>query len=342
MNTKKNVIIAAVVVVIVLAGAVFAMSHNNVSNQELENKVGATIFPLYDIARQIAGDEFEVVLLLPAGASPHTFDPQPSLLRDLQGARAVFAIGHGLDDWSNIVAESIDAPVITMDHGVELRATEEEHEGHEDEDEHGHEDEHEHEDEEAHEHEEEADHGHEEEHKDDHGHAHGPIDPHYWLSIHNAERVAMNIAEELAELDSENASLYMERAEAYAEELEVLEAELQRQAATLTNRNIISLHDAWYYFADEFGLNLVGTFEPSAAEEPTPQYLANLAEEIEEHNVSVLFMEPQLSTDSIKAFAGDHNLGVAVIDPLGGVEGRNSYIDLMRYNVEQVVSALAN
>jgi len=51
-------------------------------------------------------------------------------------------------------------------------------------------------------------------------------------------------------------------------------------------------------------------------------------------------MEPQLSQSSITAFANDHNLSIAIIDPLGGVEGRNSYIELMRYNVEEVMRAL--
>jgi len=55
-----------------------------------------------------------------------------------------------------------------------------------------------------------------------------------------------------------------------------LEQELTQKTQTLANRNIISLHDAWYYFAEGFGLNLVGTFEPSAGKEPTPQYIVNL------------------------------------------------------------------
>lgn len=295
---KKSVILV-IVALVILVGVVSVVSNKNVPNQELENKVGATIFPIYDIARQIAGNEFEVVLLLPPGASPHTFDPQPSLLKDLQGARAIFAIGYGLDDWSGTVVQSIDAPIVVVDHNIELRVTEEEHED-----------------------------------------EHGPVDPHYWLSIHNAEQIAVNIASELSNLDSENANLYMERAEEYVRELEALEAELQGQTASLSNLNILSLHDAWYYFAGEFGLNLVGTFEPSAGKEPTPQYLANLEEEVGEHNVSTLFMEPQLSAASIQAFANDHNLRIAVIDPLGGVEGRNSYIELMRYNIRQVVNAL--
>ena len=365
----KKSITLIIVALIIVVGIIFAMSNRNTPGQEKENKVGATIFPLYDITQQIAGDEFDVVPMLPPGASPHTFDPQPSLVKDLQGSRAIFAIGNGLDEWASTLAESVDASIVVVDTDVDLRETEghedhhEEGESHDDHDDHDEERGHDHEEDEMHDdHEEESDHGHDHEdanghedehdhesehedaHSDDdhHGHHHGPIDPHYWLSVHNAEQIAMNIANELAELDDENASLYTERAEQYAEKLEALEVELQDKVAGLSSRNIIALHDAWYYFADEFGLNLVGTFEPSAGKEPTPQYLANLEEEVRAHEVSTLFMEPQLSTDSIQAFANDHNLNVAVIDPLGGVEGRENYIELMRYNVEQVVRALGN
>ncbi len=175
----------------------------------------------------------------------------------------------------------------------------------------------------------------------DHEHLHGPTDPHYWLSLHNAEQIAINIAEELAELDPKKSDTYFDRAEQYAEELEIVERELLQRTENLVNRNVISLHDAWQYFANDFNLNLVGTFEPSAGTEPTPRYLQELQEAIEDNNVTTLFVEPQLSTDAITVFAEDNNLGIAVIDPLGGVDGRSSYIELMRYNVNQVVKALS-
>lgn len=320
----KKSILLIIGFLVVVASVMWVVNKDRLSSsQELENKVGATIFPIYDIAKQIAGDEFEVVLLLPSGASPHTFDPQPSLLKNLQGSKAIFAIGHGLDDWTNTLAQSLDVPVVPVDKNVELRSTPDEHEEHEEVDNHEHE---EHEEVDSHEHEE--------------SHEHGPLDPHYWLSIHNAEQITLNISEKLSALDKQNSDLYSERAQNYINELKALDTELQNRVATVSGTNIISLHDAWYYFADEFGLNLVGTFEPSAGKEPTPKYLADLQEEVQEHAVSVLFMEPQLSSNSIKAFASDYGLSIAIIDPLGGVEGRQSYIELMRYNVEQVVTAL--
>lgn len=316
---KKQLTLIIFIVVAVVA-VVLATGDSGVEPGS-QNKVGATIFPVYDIASEIAGDEFEVVLMLPAGASPHTFDPQPSTIKDLEGSRAVFAIGHGLDNWATSIADSIGAPVITLDSGIDLRENEDHH------------DEHDHEGDSEHEYEDEHDEGHE-------GHNHGPIDPHYWLSIHNAQQIAMNIAEELSALDTINSALYIQRAESYVLELEALKVELRESVSGLSNKNILSLHDAWFYFAEDFGLNLVGTFESSAGTDPTPQDIQKLQEEIKERGISVIFSEPQLSSASIESFANDNNLGLATLDPLGGVEGRFSYIELMRYNIDQVINTL--
>jgi zinc transport system substrate-binding protein len=339
--SMKKVYVAIAVIIAVLAGAIMVASISDDRNNESDKlKVAATIYPLYDITKEIAGDEFEVVLMLPPGASPHTFDPQPSLVKDLEGSQAVFAIGNGLDSWSDSLTDSIGAELVTVDTGIELIESEDDDEHSEDNDEHSDEDEHD-EDEDDHSGEEEDEHSDDDEELDDEDeHGHGPVDPHYWLSIHGAEQIAMNIAAELSDLDSENTKLYTDRAEAYVEELEALESELEAKFAGIVDRNIISLHDAWNYFAADFDLTIVGTFEPTAGEEPTPKYLANLQDEVEENKVSTLFVEPQLSTSSIDTFAKDNNLNIAVIDPLGGVDGRDSYIALMRYNVDQVVSAL--
>jgi ABC-type Zn uptake system ZnuABC Zn-binding protein ZnuA len=85
-------------------------------------KVGATIFPLYDIARQVAGPVADVVLILPPGASPHTFEPTPAAVRSLSGARTLFVIGHGLDDWAGRLARGAGVRrLVRVDPGIALR-----------------------------------------------------------------------------------------------------------------------------------------------------------------------------------------------------------------------------
>ncbi len=285
-----------------------SVHNNSLSASHGTFKVATTIFPLYDIVKNVAGDDLDVVLLLPSGASPHTFEPLPSTLKELSGSALLFAIGHGLDDWSQNMAKSANVPIVTVDKGIALRKSGEE--------EHG-------------------------EHENEHGeHNHGAIDPHYWLSLTNAAQIAHTIAEELAHLDSEHASFYMKRADLYGKNLLRMRDAFRERLQSLPNRNIIALHDAWGYFADEFGLNVVGTFESAAGTQPSPRDIEMLAKKVKEYNVSILFSEPQLSTDAITSFARDHNLTIAIFDPLGGIDGRMHYTDLMRYNINNVINAL--
>ena len=93
-------------------------------------KVAATIFPLYDLVRQVAGAAAEVVLLVPPGASPHTFTVKPGTVRALTGCAAVFTIGHGLDDWAARLAQEAGVKrTIVTDAGVPLRRGYHEHHG---------------------------------------------------------------------------------------------------------------------------------------------------------------------------------------------------------------------
>ncbi len=321
-------IITIIVVVIAIIGIAFLVMKNVNTYNEVEKitekqqikKVGATIFPIYDITRVIAGDEFEVVLLLPPGVSPHTFSPQPSVLKNIMGSQALFAIGSGLDDWSHNLVEALNIPVVTVDENIDLLPTiKKKHNKHKDE--HSH------------------DHQHANKKHNHHKHDHGPVDPHYWLSITNAKKITTNIANKLAKLDPDNKSIYFERAQNYKNELNQLKTELLEKIKPIKNRNILTSHGAWQYFANDFNLNIVGSFTPAAGTNPSPKDLKKLSRKVKKSDVAVIFIAPQFSGDAIKAFAQDHNLGIARLDPLGGIDERQSYIDLMRFNLEQVVKS---
>jgi len=85
-------------------------------------RVAATIFPLYDVVRDVGGPLVEPVLVLPPGASPHTFEPRPSNARALAHAAVLFTVGHGLDDWAARLAEASGVRrVVVVDAGIRLR-----------------------------------------------------------------------------------------------------------------------------------------------------------------------------------------------------------------------------
>jgi ABC-type Zn uptake system ZnuABC Zn-binding protein ZnuA len=85
-------------------------------------RAAATIFPLYDIVREVGGPAVEPVVVLPPGASPHTFEPRPASAKAIARAAILFRIGHGLDDWAVGMAEASGVTrVVAVDAGVRLR-----------------------------------------------------------------------------------------------------------------------------------------------------------------------------------------------------------------------------
>lgn len=322
MKNKAILLVVGVIVVVAGAFAMATMSENGpVGDRPV---VAATIFPIYDIVRTVAGDDVHVELLLPPGASPHTFDPTPALVRNIQQAEILFMIGYDLDEWAaDIVEDGGTIEVVTLDRGITLRETE----AHDDHDENEHADEDGHYDYEEDEHEEDA-------------HQHGPQDPHYWLNPHNAATIAETIAMELGEVLPEQAEVFESRAAAFAVEVEEKITEWEVAVVPVEGVAFMTLHDAFYYLGDFATLNLVATFEPFPGREPTPRYLTELTAEIEEHNVQALFSEPQLSLAPIRAFTDDTGLALGVLDPLGGADGRDSYIALIDFNIRSLVETL--
>jgi zinc transport system substrate-binding protein len=271
-------------------------------NNHTSLSVAATIFPLYDLVLQVAGSDMDVIIMVPPGVSPHSFDLSVSKVRELSKAEATFAIGHGLDSW--IANSRVDTPVIVVDEGIKLRKSSDGHEGGEDS-------------------------------------ALGFVDPHYWLNPENAKIIIDTIARNLSLIDPENKSSYEERAETYkTKELGGLVEKWKDQLCDLGGSKIITFHDSFAYFADYFCLNIVATFEPSPGVEPSPRDLAELHKIIKEHDIKAIFLEPQLPTDSVKQLAKDAGISIGTLDPLGGEGARDSYVNLLQYNAMTVASGL--
>lgn len=272
-------------------------------------KVAATIFPLYDLVRQVAGPAVEVVLLVPPGASPHTFTVKPGTARALTGCIAVFTIGHGLDDWATRLAQEAGVKrTIVTDAGIALRRGYSEH--------------------------------HRAGHAQSQTAAHDAIDPHYWLSIPNAILMVQFIAEIFAQLDPAAQADYQQRAVAYQEQLHSTDGEIRRLLADLPRRDIATFHMAFAYFAEAYGLKVVAVFESVAGKEPGPRYVEAFQRQVRAHKLRTVFIEPQLSEAALRGLSQDLGITLQKLAPEGGVQGVESYLALMQYNAAQIAAAL--
>ncbi len=328
--------------VAVLVAVVLLMSRGRGARpeQKEELKVAATIFPLQDIVRNVAGQEVQVVQLIPAGASPHSYSLNPGQLARARGAEVIFAIGHGLDNFAaERVSRSTGAVVKVVDEGIELRSFDGEHEHKDSHGEgiepHSFDGEHEHKDSHGEGIEPHSFDG-EHEHKDSHG---GGENPHYWLTVSNAVKIAKNVAGSLKQIDPDNSEVYDRNLAEYLEHLNLLEKELQEMAGNIEQKNFAAIHDAWSYLAAQYGLNLAVTYEPREGQQPSAAELKELGEVLEKHDINTFYTEPQKqSTAAVRFLSEEFGLKIRVLDPLGGVGDRDSYIDMMRFNIESLAA----
>ena len=168
----------------------------------------------------------------------------------------------------------------------------------------------------------------------------GNFEPHYWLDPKNAIEISRNITRDYIEIDPKNKITYEHNLQKFTNDINKLYIELQQQSSIIQNQGFATMHDAWGYFNDAFNLNLIASFEPTGAESPTPKYLNALRKKIKEKKVIALFSEPQLSLNSIAQFLEDQNLKTEILDPLGGIKGRMSYQELLKFNIDILVKTL--
>jgi ABC-type Zn uptake system ZnuABC Zn-binding protein ZnuA len=281
-------------------------------------KVAATIFPLYDLVRQVAGGETEVVLLVPLGASPHTVAFKPGMARQLAGSEALFAIGYGLDDWAVRLAAEAGVREVVQSHGGKRLPTEVQVEHHHS-----------------------GSVGHDEKRSHRSGDVSGvATDPHYWLSIPNAMQMVSVITESLARLDPGGQTGYMQRAGDTLQAMQQVDRDIRRQLAALPRREIALFHGAFAYFAAAYQLHIVATFEPTPGREPGPRHVREFLRRIRDRHLRTLFIEPQLDATPLRALARDIGVELTLLDPLGGSAGREHYLAMMRFNAAQIATAL--
>lgn len=278
MRRNAAIIIVLVTVAAVVAAAALAPRRKATTGAS----IAVTSFPLQDVVASVAGPDVRVITVMPPGANAHTFEPTPAAVRALSGASVIYAIGHGFDDWIDTLLADAHVQKVVVDRGIELRETAE-HEG-------------------------------EGEEEDEHG----PVDPHYWLVARNMAEVARTVASDLSTRFPDRRAEFAANLAATEARLMAADAEVARLLSEAPRKDIVTLHDAWYYFAEAYGLTIVGSFEPSAAREPSPRYLAELEKAVRGAGVSVVYKEPGMPTSGLEAFAADNGLRIVALDTVEG------------------------
>lgn len=278
--------------------------------------VVASIQPWASVIEQLGAERVSVSVLLPAGASPHAFEPTPSQVVSLAAADLVVLNG-GLDSWLErlLTATTADVPTVRLLNATEfdpLQAV-----------------------------------GHRPGHGDDVGSQDPDLDaidvvanPHIWLDPTIVAAAIPQLVAALTDVDSVGAELYDRNAAILLGDLERVDREIEALFSGLKGAAFVPFHDAWGYFARRYGLVVAATLEPFAGREPSARYVLETVRVIQDSGVGVIFDERQLSNRTAQVIAETAGVGIVTLDPLGGGRGPERYQDLLLLNAATIAGAL--
>ena len=295
-------------------------------------KVVASFSIIADLARNVGGDAVDIKMLVPVDGDAHTYEPRPADTASLAEADVVLVNGLGLEGFMSRLIETSGTkpPVVEVSKGVKpLKAEEDEdHEGG------------------AHEGGEHAAADGQNKTEGHDGHHHGAFDPHAWQSIANGEIYVKNIADAFCTADKAHCATYTANSEAYLKKLKALNKEVHADIAAIpkAKRTIITTHDAFGYFAHEYGLKFLAPEGVSTEAEASAADVARLVDQVKEDKASAVFVENISNPRLIEQIAKETGLnvgGTLYSDALSGKDGpASTCIDMFHHNVKTMKAAI--
>lgn len=312
MNTKRFSTLGAALVMTLLlpllaacGGTTTAPNTTGAPASGATLKVVTTMSVLADMIRNVGGERIQVENIIPLGAGPEDYQPKPQDAQKIAAAQIVFFNGHGVEEWLDALFTSAgNANQVRVDLSKDLQAVDV---GSED---------------------------------------FKQGNPHFWLSAANGAKYVESIRNGLIQVDPAGEATYKANAEKYRQQLLALNDELKQQAQTIPTdaRKLVTNHDAFPYFAREYGFTVVGSVLGNPAAEPSAGDLAKLVVDIKAQNVKAIFTESQFSqklTDTIVQEAGVKIVADLYTDTLGEPGSKvTTYADMLRFDMKTIVDAL--
>ncbi len=278
-------------------------------------KIYASFYPMYFLAKEIAGDKGTVISMVPAGAEPHDWEPTPKLVIELSKADMLIYNGAEMEPWIDKILPNISkdkTKIVDASEGIELLEAEE--------------------------------HGEEEE---ENGEEHGRYDPHIWVSPIRAMQQAQTIYKALVEVDPENSEYYGKNMAELNSKLTKLDKDIRDASMSFKSNVIVVSHDAFGYFANDYRLEQIAIRGVNPQEEPSPSKMAELVRVSRDKNVKYIFFEKLTSPKLSETLAKEVGAETLVLNDAAGlneedIKSGKDYISVMYENLENLKKALGD
>lgn len=309
LKRKLLAVITAAATVLSLCACSSESGYSNSDSGKL--KIISTVFPPYDLARQIAGDNAEISILLPPGSEIHNYEPSAKDMIAIRNCDIFLYIGGENEQWAEKLINSNDTENVTAVKLIDYVPTLSE-----DEDEHDH------------------DHDHEHEHE---------TDEHIWTSPKNAQLMLSAVYDAICKVDPSDKQTYTKNKDAYAKQLSDLDNAYRSAVDNAKNKTIV-LADKFpfRYLAHEYGLEFSAAFAACSDEsEPGVSTMIKLTKTIKENNIPAVYYLEFSSTkiaDTLCDEAGATKLMLHSCHNVSkqDIENNVSYVDLMKQNLENL------
>jgi len=274
--------------------------------EEERLQVVSTSTIIGDWVEEVGGEAIAHEGILDPGADPHIYEPVPQDNVVLEQADVIFYNGHNLEPGLIRMVEAIEGDAVTVALGEIIEPLNVESDG-----------------------------------------AIEP-DPHVWGDVSHAIAMTNHIRDILIDASPAHSAIFTQNAVMFTDELEQLDTWIEEQIATIpaNNRKLVTTHDAFQYYANAYGLEVLGTLiGMSTEEQPSAQTLRQLVDEVRESGVPVIFAETTINPQLINTVAVEAGVEVAQTklysDSIGapGSEG-NSYIAAIASNTCTITNAL--
>lgn len=249
--------------------------------------VACTIPPQEEFIKAIGGDKVRVLVMVPPGASPHTFEPLPSQITGLENADVYISLGSGLEfenRWLSRIREMYPAVrIVNTSENISFLNGEEQVHG-------------------------------EGETKEELQEAGYGKDPHVWLSIKNAAKIVNTTCEALSSVKPMQRDTFEKNRDDYLVKLSKLDNRINNALAPLPSRKVLVYHPAFGYFCNDYNLTQISVEE--GGHEPSAKGLAALVDEARAEKIKIVFSEPEFSTRGAEKLAQEINGTMVLISPL--------------------------
>jgi zinc transport system substrate-binding protein len=167
--------------------------------------------------------------------------------------------------------------------------------------------------------------------------------PHVWVSISNAIAQVKNLCKDLEKFDPAHKDIYQKNTDEYVSKLEALRQKMHVALDKYKGKGIVTFHEAFPYFAQEFGLKIAAVVEREPGSEPSAWELAQTIDLVKKSGIKALFAEPQYPASAANSIAKETGAKVYILDPaVTGPQDPDAYIKIMEANLATLKEALKN